>query len=185
MSKLSTTVLLLDLSTAFRHFKDFLCLIAPLILFDCVETLGLQGIWTGFQVFISFAVFSLVLFSVYLSVSLSFILMSFLCQATPSISFSVSLFSVCICLFFCLFLSSAVWIFLMSTPWWSTGASLGKVPPSLLSHGYRPAHAMASLSFFLFPFPTTPPFLFSSSALVLFIPLPVLFCRDGSNSNRI
>lgn len=31
--------------------------------------------------------------------------------------------------------------------------------PSLLWHGYRPAYAMASLSFFLFPFPIIPPFL--------------------------
>lgn len=111
---------------------------------------------------------------------LSFILMSFLCQATPSILFlflSISLF-LCVFLSFCLFLSSAVWLSLMSTPWWSTGASPGKVPPSLLSHGYRSALAMASLSFFLFPLPTIPPFLFYSSPLVLSIPLPVLFCRD-------
>ncbi len=120
--------------------------------------------------------FCLVLF-LCLSVCLSLILMLFLCQATPSILFlflSLCLsFSVCVySSLFCLLSAVCLWPSLMSTPWWPTGASLGKVcHPYCRTATVQLTWWLLSLSFF-FP-PDHPPLLFAH--LLWFSPFHCLF----------
>ncbi len=118
--------------------------------------------------------FCLVLF-LCLSVCLSY----WCCSSAKPLPVSCFFFYLCVCLFlcvysslFCLLSAVCLWPSLMSTPWWPTGASLGKV-----SHPYcRTATVqltwwLLSLSFF-FP-PDHPPFLFAH--LLWFSPFHCLF----------
>lgn len=135
---------------------------ASLILFD-VLNIWTQGLSTLLIIRWSF------LFGPFsLSVCLSYWCCSSAKPLPVSCFFSVSL-SLFLCVYsslFCLFLSSAVclWPSLMSTPWWSTGASLGKVsPPYCRTATVQLTRWLLSLSFF---FPSWPSLLLPSSLLI-------------------
>lgn len=93
-----------------------------------------------------------------------FCLVLFLCLSVshidvvplPSHSQYLVSFSVSLSIFLCVYSSLAVclWPSLMSTPWWSTGASLGKVsPPYCRTATVQLTRWLLSLSFF---FPSRP-----------------------------
>lgn len=142
---------------------------ASLILFDLTWSVVLN-IWTRGLSTLLIIRWSFFLFGPFsLFVCLSYWCCSSANHSQYLVSFSVSLsLFLCVCVFLsflslsffrCLSLTS-----LMSTPWWSTGASLGKVsPPYSRTATVQLTRWLLSLSFF---FPSRQSLLFPSSLLI-------------------